>query len=382
MPDQTSLSSTAGDSLLVRRQTRLQSVLAQAGLQGMALNPGPSLVYLTGLHFHLMERPVVFLAPVEGTPVLILPELELAKVQDLSFGARIFSYSENPATWQGVFRTALLAADISGSVGVEPTRMRYLELKLLEAADPQINLCTAEESTASLRMYKDEAELDSMRKAVEIAQQALLATLPIIQKGISERELASELTLQLLRHGSDSEVPFAPIVSAGANSANPHATPTDRRLVEGDLLVIDWGATYQGYISDLTRTFAVGAIDLELKKVASIVEKANFAGRAAAKPGATAGDVDSAARKVIEDAGYGKFFTHRTGHGIGMEGHEPPYIRGDSHQVLEPGMTFTIEPGIYLTGRNGVRIEDNLVITENGSETLSSLPRELRVIDW
>jgi Xaa-Pro dipeptidase len=143
------------------------------------------------------------------------------------------------------------------------------------------------------------------------------------------------------------------------------------------LLVVDWGASVNGYISDLTRTFVLGEAEREFSRIAQIVLEANTAAREQAKPGIPAGQLDQAAREVIEQAGYGEFFTHRTGHGLGMESHEEPYIRGDNSLVLAPGMTFTIEPGIYLPGRGGVRIEDNLVITESGSETLSNYPREL-----
>lgn len=197
---------------------------------------------------------------------------------------------------------------------------------------------------------------------------------------MTEKELASELTLQLLRNGSEPEMAFSPIVSAGLNSANPHATPGSRPLQAGDLLVIDWGAVVDGYISDLTRTFAVGEIDAEYRQIHHIVQEANAAGRAAGKPGEPCARVDNAARQVIDTAGYGKYFTHRTGHGIGMEGHEDPYMRGDNLELLQPGMTYTVEPGIYLPGRNGVRIEDDILVTATGSESLSDMPRELMVL--
>ena len=219
-----------------------------------------------------------------------------------------------------------------------------------------------------------------MRRAVEIAQDALEATIPSFKIEMTEKALAGELVIQLLRHGSDPELPFAPIVSSGPNAANPHASPGDRKLQPGDLLVIDWGAAYEGYISDLTRTFAVGEVAEEYRKIHKLVQEANAAGRAAAKPGVPCAAVDKAARDVIDRSGYGEYFTHRTGHGIGMEGHEEPYMRGDNMQILEPGMAFTVEPGIYLPGRNGVRIEDNVVITENGAEVLSDMPRELRIV--
>jgi Xaa-Pro dipeptidase len=197
---------------------------------------------------------------------------------------------------------------------------------------------------------------------------------------MTEKDLSAELVVQLLRHGSEPELPFSPIVSGGPNSANPHASPTERCLEAGDLLVVDWGAAYDGYISDLTRTFAVGEVGSEFGKIHKIVQEANAAGRAAGRPGVPCAEVDKAARAVIEESGYGQYFTHRTGHGIGMEGHEDPYIRGDNLQLLEPGMTYTVEPGIYLPGRNGVRIEDNMVIMAGGVESLSDMPRQVRVV--
>jgi Xaa-Pro dipeptidase len=185
------------------------------------------------------------------------------------------------------------------------------------------------------------------------------------------------LTLNLIRFGSSPELPFNPIVAAGPNSANPHAVPGDRRLAKGDLLIIDWGARYNGYISDLTRTFAIGEVTEEAEKIHQIVLQANQTAQKAVFPGVSAGEVDFAARQVIEQAGYGAYFSHRTGHGIGMDSHEPPYLYAENEQSLDPGMTFTIEPGIYLAGKGGVRIEDNLVVTTNGYYCLSDLPREL-----
>jgi Xaa-Pro dipeptidase len=250
----------------------------------------------------------------------------------------------------------------------------------VKAGAPEADYPDASEVLGGLRLRKDQAEVEAMRRAVKIAQDALEATIPLIKIGMTEKELSAELVVQLLKHGSNPEMPFAPIVSGGPNSANPHASPTERKLQTGDLLVVDWGATYDSYISDLTRTFAVGEVEAEYKKIHQIVQEANAAGRAAARPGVPCAEVDKAARNVIEKSGYGDYFTHRTGHGIGMEGHEDPYMRGDNMQLLEPGLAFTVEPGIYLPGRNGVRIEDNVVITEDGAEVLSDMPREIRVV--
>ena len=263
---------------------------------------------------------------------------------------------------------------------MEPRQLRLLEFRYVRAGAPEADYPDASEALSALRLRKDQAEIEAMRRAVKIAQDALEATIPLIKMGMTEKELSSELVVQLLKHGSEPEMPFAPIVSGGPNSANPHASPTERKLQAGDLLVVDWGATYDGYISDLTRTFAVGEVDEEYEKIHKVVQAANAAGRAAARPGVPCAAVDQAAREVIENAGYGQYFTHRTGHGIGMEGHEEPYMRGDNMQLLEPGMAFTVEPGIYLPDRNGVRIEDNVVITETGTDVLSDMSREIRTV--
>lgn len=363
------------------RFDQLNASLRASGLDAVILNPGPTLTHLTGLRFHLMERPVVLLFRQGQTPAIILPELELQKVASLPYDLQVFAYPENPSEWGDVFRKATQTLGLDGKrIGLEPRQLRLLEFRYVRDGAPEADYPDASDVLSSLRLRKDKAEVDAMRRAVKIAQDALEATIPSIKIGMTEKELASELVVQLLRHGSEPEMPFAPIISGGPNSANPHASPTERKLQVGDLLVVDWGAAYEGYISDLTRTFAVGDVDEEYRNIHKLVQDANAAGRAAAKPGVPCASVDKAARDVIEGAGYGANFTHRTGHGIGMQGHEEPYMRGDNMQLLEPGMAFTVEPGIYLPGRNGVRIEDNLVITETGAEVLSDMPREIGVV--
>jgi Xaa-Pro dipeptidase len=363
------------------RHARLAEALNTAGIDALVLNPCPSLTYLTGLQFHLMERPIAVIF-VPGQPLtIILPELETAKVNALSFPVQTFTFNDDPATWQDVYRHAVHATQIENSrIGVEPTRFRVLELRFVETAAPHAQIVSAESAVASLRMCKDATEISAMRKAVDIAQHALHATIPLIRIGMTEQDIAAELVLQLLRAGTHADMPFTPIVSGGPNSANPHAFPSRRKIASGDFLVIDWGASFGGYISDLTRTFAIGKVEPELMKIYEAVKQANAAGRATGHPGIPAGDVDRAARAVIESAGYGKYFTHRTGHGIGMEGHEEPYMHAGNPLRLAPGMAFTVEPGIYLPDYNGVRIEDDVIVTAEGAESLSDFTRELITI--
>lgn len=357
---------------------RLYRLLPPAGLDAVALNPGPSLTYLTGLGFHLMERPTVLLASPDKPTALVVPQLEMAKVQGSQVKLQAFPFGDDPATWGDAFVAAARALGLDGArIGVEPARMRVLELRFLEAAMPNAQIIAADAALSGLRMQKDSSEVAAMREAVRIAQRALQATLPVIRAGITEQAIASELMIQLLRAGTDAGVPFGPIVSGGPHSADPHASPSERPLQEGDMLVIDWGASYHGYISDLTRTFAIGDVEPEYERIHALTLAANEAGRKASRPGIAAGQVDAAARAVIEAGGYGPYFFHRVGHGIGMEGHEPPYMFGANPLVLEPGMAFTVEPGIYLPERGGVRIEDNVVITGDGAETLSDMARDL-----
>ncbi len=361
------------------RFDNLKLAMQQTGLKALVLNPGPTMTYLTGLMFHLMERPTVLIISASAPPAIILPELEIGKLRQSFFALQPFPFNDNPASWKEAFQRACQYSAVDGqTVGVEPNRLRFLELNFLQNAAPNARFVAAEDILTRIRMCKDNGEITAMRKAVEIAQDALLETLKVVKVGISEREISTELTMQLLRHGSDSEMPFSPIVSTGPNTADPHSTPSDRRLNEGEFLLIDWGAAYQGYVSDLTRTFAVGKIPAEMHTIYGLVHGANAAGRAAGRPGIAAGEVDKAARAVIVEGGYGQYFFHRVGHGLGMEGHEPPYMFAENTLLLEPGMAYTVEPGIYLSGKGGVRIEDDMVVTETGCETLSSLPREMR----
>ena len=347
----------------------------------MILNPGPSQSYLLGVHFYLFERPIVLMVAANRRPALVLPALEVTKAQHAPVEMELFPYQDNPATWPGAFQEAcrFLGWDQKPSVqlGVEVERLRLLEARFLEAALPQARLVD-NNPVMHMRMHKDAEEIARMRKAVEIAETGLKAAIPLMKIGMTEMELSAEIGLQTGRAGS--EIPGNPMVATGPNGANPHSSVSERPLQAGDLLVIDFGAVYQGYCADLTRTFAVGEPSAEYARIHQVTLEANAAGRAAARPGVAAGEVDRAARAVIEAAGYGPYFTHRTGHGLGTEPHEEPYIYAENPLLLEPGMVFTVEPGIYLAERAGARVEDDVVITPTGAESLSSMSRELIVV--
>jgi len=360
------------------RYERLLNLLKSSSMDGAVVNPSATLTWLTGLQFHLMERPTVLLLRTTGKAALVLPELEMGKTDGLDFPLKTFGYGDTPSGWEAVFQKAVDYLNLKGKkLAVESERLRILESHLLLKAEPSLEFISDTRVFSELRLIKQPDEIACMQQSVRIAQTALQKTLPFITTGVSELQVAQELVIQLLRAGSQPELPFQPIVAAGPNSANPHAISSEREIQPGDLLVIDWGASHQGYFSDLTRTIAVGEVAPELMNIRSLTVQANRAAFKKVKPGFQAGLVDRTAREVIEDAHFGEYFTHRTGHGLGMEVHEAPYIFGENDLRLAPGMTFTIEPGIYLPGKGGARTEDNIVVTEKGGQCLSDLPREI-----
>lgn len=363
-----------------QRLEKLKEQTLAQGLDAIALVPGSNMSYVSGIRSHLSERPIVLFIPVDDEPAIIIPGLEATKAEAAGiFPDRIHAWSDEEG-YAGAFQRACAQLELSDVLlGVEALHMRVLELELLRRYAPNLKTAHAEPILNALRLRKDAAELDAIERAVAVAEIAMHNLLPQLQTGQTEKEVAALLMRELVTAGADG-LAFDPIVSTGPNGASPHAVPTDRALQKGDLLILDWGALVDGYVSDITRTFALGPISDELALVYSVVKAANEAGRAAAKAGRSGEEIDLAARSVIEEAGYGEYFIHRTGHGLGMEAHENPAIVRGNTEPLPVGAVFTVEPGIYLPGRGGVRIEDNVVITQEGSHSLTSFPRELTTI--
>ena len=364
------------------RLERLTELLRAEGIDYVALVPGANMVYFTGLHMHLSERPIVALFSAKGdSPILVAPFFEMGKATSgpVKLDWRMYSYRDGQDP-QTVFQQALDTNDIDGQViGVEPTQMRVLEWNLLKMAAPNIQQKSAAEAIKQLRMTKDASEIAEMRRAIEIAQHALTDTLPHVRAGMKESDVAALLADNMTQRGAHG-LAFEPLVQTGLTATNPHGHAGERVLQTGDLMVIDWGCRFGNYQSDITRTVGIGPVSAELRRIYDTVQAANAAGRAAVKPGVACEDIDKAARAVIEQAGYGEFFTHRTGHGLGLEGHEPPYMVQGETLLLQPGMTFTVEPGVYVPDLGGVRIEDDMLVTETGGESLTNFDRDLIII--
>lgn len=257
------------------------------------------------------------------------------------------------------------------------SRLRLLESELSETT----RLVGCQGLVESLRAVKDESELERLERAARGLEPAVLSLRDEIRVGASERRVAAELDYRLRQNGYEKPA-FDTIVASGPRSALPHGRPTDRRFEPGDLVVIDFGGIMDGYASDVTRTFSVGEPSPRMRHIYDIVQEAQRAAIAAIRPGVEAQEVDGAARKVIESANLGEFFGHGTGHGIGLEVHESPWISPKRPERLQPGMVFTVEPGIYIPGEGGVRLEDDVVVTEGGCRLLSRGEKALQEFSW
>lgn len=360
----------------------LYQILTRTGLDGVALVPGANFRRVFRKDFHQMERPLVVVVPREGEPVAIVPHLELQSFKPIGFPGQVFPWRDE-AGYMDAFMAAgaALTGLTSGArIGVEGQRMRVFDLFALQAALPQASFIDIHGEISKVRLHKSADEIALQRKAIEISEAALEATLGEIRVGMSETEIESILLRNLFSHGADG-LAFAPIVAAGDNAAKPHAhARPDYRIRPGDALLFDYGGSYQGYSADITRTFFVKEVSEHDRAFYETVLAANAKGREVSRAGVTASDVDDAVQKVLEQSQFASFIRHKTGHGLGLDIHEAPQIMRGNMDVLEPGMVFTIEPGLYRDGECGVRIEDDVVVTEDGIECLTSFSRELRIV--
>ncbi|MEU4007833.1 aminopeptidase P family protein [Streptomyces pseudogriseolus] len=359
------------------RMERAARQAADAGLAGLLVAPGPDMVWLTGYTPPADTERLTLLVLAPGRqPELVVPALE-APDAGRATGASALTLRD----WtDGKDPYALTAAllDARGRFGVSDNAWA-LHLLALQRTLPGTSYVALTEALPMLRAVKDAAELERLAAAGAAADAAFEEIRHVRFSGRLESEVAADL-VGLLRRFGHSQVDFT-IVASGPNGANPHHEAGDRRIERGDMVVLDFGGLKDGYGSDTSRTVHVGEPTDEERRVHDLVREAQEAGFRAVRPGAACQDVDRAARRVIADAGYGEYFIHRTGHGIGVTTHEPPYMIEGEEQPLVPGMCFSVEPGVYLPGRFGVRIEDIVTVTEDGGRRLNDTERELVIVD-
>jgi Xaa-Pro aminopeptidase len=356
-----------------RRRDRLVPALSAVGADLLLVTAPPNVAYLSGF---TGSNGQLLLAASPGGHRLVTDDRYLARARDEAPDLPC-ERSRDP----GGVALDLLAAGGGRRLAVEADHLSWSDAERLRtrAADRGVELVPTTELVAPLRSVKDDAEVASLARACAITTTALQELCADrVRPGVTERDLAVWLERRFVDLGAD-DVAFPTIVASGPNGAVPHHAPTHRPLGGGELVTIDCGARVDGYHADCTRTVAVGDPPPELVAVHALVERAQAAGRAAAVAGASGGDVDAAAREVIVAAGYGEAFVHGTGHGVGLEVHEPPAVSRGAGATLVAGTALTVEPGVYLPGIGGVRIEDTIVVTADGApRVLTDIPRSLR----
>ncbi len=371
------------EDIHAERRERAAARLRETGSAGLICFPSRNLQYLTGFDEAPGERHFFLVIPAaemsDAEPVLFVPALYERQVREETTVDDVRTWTDGDDPTAAV-RDLLGERGLSeGRLLVDDTMWATFAQDLREAA-PNATWGLASEALAALRVRKDEAELSAMRAAADTADATVrdLRELGTDAVGMTERELARWIADRLTEHGGDG-VSFETIVAAGPNGAKPHHGSSDREIESGEPVVLDFGTRVDGYPSDQTRTLVFeGDPPAEYERVHEVVREAQAAAVDAVEPGVTAESIDRAARDVIDEAGYGDAFVHRTGHGVGLDVHEEPYVVAGNDRPLERGMVFSIEPGIYLEGRFGCRIEDLVVVTENGCERLNRTDREWR----
>lgn len=355
-----------------------RQLAAALKVEAIALVPGPNFTRALGHSFMSHERPFVLVIPAEGKAAAIVPNLELGSWEQVGFDGAVFYWRDQDG-YAGAF--AALAAHLPMTrLAVEGQVMRVFVHHALKQAMPDVEIIDAEHQISGLRMIKTAADIAALEAAISLSERALHRVLEGVRVGQTEKEIESALIQALFAEGAD-DLAFTPIVAAGDNSARPHAhARADYKVQSGDALLFDFGGRKDGFCADITRTVFVGEVSEEGRAVYDTVLRANLAGLEVTRAGVTAHEIDDVVTGVLEASPYADRIRTKTGHGLGRDVHEAPYIMRGNHQELPAGTVYTNEPGLYGPGLFGVRIEDDVLITEDGCRTLTTFPKELMIV--
>ncbi|TFD92507.1 Xaa-Pro peptidase family protein [Jeotgalibacillus sp. R-1-5s-1] len=353
---------------------KIQDYLKEHKIGAAFLTSTENVAYTTGFRSNPHERWLAVYVPSSGEPVLVCPGMETEDVRKAGWEGQIIGYSdtENPL---------VMLYEVTGapeSIAIEKNHLTVERLEAIRTVFGDGEILDASSLLNSMRVIKSEQEIQYLREAARLADFAIETACRELAEGKTELEILATIEFELKKKGI-TEMSFSTMVLTGANASSPHGTPGLTKVQRGDLVLFDLGVVYRGYCSDITRTVAFGEISDKQKEIYDTVLKAEMTALEMVKPGVAVKELDLAARKVIQEAGYGDYFPHRLGHGLGLNVHEYPSITSENDLVLEEGMTFTIEPGIYVPGIAGVRIEDDVLVTKDGYETLTKFPKTLQV---
>lgn len=353
----------------------LQSHLVEQSVDAAFITHPDNVFYFTGFRSNPHERLLGVFVPANGQSFLICPQMEVPDAKE-HFSGNIIGHVDTENAWDKLVASFTVPV---AKLAIEKSHMTVERLEFLESRITGATFSSIDETITEMRLLKTPEELVELRKAAALADFAIEVGCKAIAEGRTEMEILSEVETAVKAEGADG-MSFSTMVLSGLKTASPHGTPGNRKIQKGDFVLFDLGVIVNGYCSDITRTVAFGEPSEDQRNIYETVKKAEETAVALVRPGVLAKDLDKAARDVIEDAGYGEYFTHRLGHGLGISVHEFPSIHGENEMALREGMVFTIEPGIYHPEVTGVRIEDDVVVTADGVEVLTKFTKDLIVL--
>jgi Xaa-Pro dipeptidase len=362
-----------------QRLENFQSWMKENEIEVSFVTSSENVFYMSGFYTNPHERLLALVVFQEAEPFLVCPAMEIHDAKNAGWEHEIIGFSDIDNPWEMIHRSIQSRMDNIAKVAIEKEHMNVERYENLMKLFPNAKFVSAEEKLRLLRMIKDEKELKILEEACSLADYAIEFGVSEIKEGKSELDVLNAIEYALKQKGV-TEMSFSTMVLTGANAASPHGNPGNNKIQKGDLVLFDLGVVVDRYCSDITRTVAYGDINDKQKEIYDTVLKAQLAALEVSKPGVTAQEVDLTARRIIADAGYGEYFPHRLGHGLGISVHEYPSLTETNPLVIQEGMVYTIEPGIYVPGIAGVRIEDDVYITSNGARTLTKYPKELQII--
>ncbi|TGB02741.1 aminopeptidase P family protein [Halobacillus salinus] len=365
-----------GVIVLEKRLNDFSTYLKAQNIDVAFINSPENFFYLTGFHTDPHERLLGLLVFNDADPIAVVPGMETGQLKDAGWQYDIIGYADHEDPWALMKERGVDTASI---VGIEKEVLSYGRSESFFSLFTDAEVVDVEGQLNEMRVVKDEQEVAIMREAAELADFGVKTGVEALREGITEMEVLATIEYELKKKGV-SEMSFSTMVLFGEKSGQPHGNPGDRTLKAGDFVLFDLGVVWKGYTSDITRTFAYKSVSDEQRKIYETVKSALEASLAISEPGTRIGDLDQKARDIITDAGYGELFPHRIGHGLGINVHEFPSMSHLNDGVLREGMTYTLEPGIYDPAIGGVRLEDDVLVTADGYETLTKTPKELQII--
>jgi Xaa-Pro dipeptidase len=360
--------------------TEIQKFLQEQDIDAAFITTPDNVFYISGFNSTPHERLLGVMLFKDADPFLICPLMEVPDVKATGWPHEVVGHVDTEDAWDVVLKAVENRGIAPASVAIEKSHLTVERLERMTDLFQSATFHRLDEKLNNMRVIKNEEELANLRIAAELADYAIEVGCREIAEGKTELEILMAIEFEMKKKGVQ-KMSFETMVLSGPKTASPHGVPGDRKIEQGDFILFDLGVVYNGYCSDITRTVAFGEPTAAKREIYETVKKAEQAAVDLVRPGVKAKEIDEAARNIIDDAGFGEYFTHRIGHGLGISVHEYPSITGTNEMELEEGMVFTIEPGIYKSDVTGVRIEDDVVVTADGVEVLTKFPKELQIIE-